>query len=85
MTRSVDELLKLDTYQGMTDEEITSIIDFKCKCAADTARVEADHTALEDTLTGMRECANRSRAHSKAMFDAAIASTPIFRTVGENE
>lgn len=26
--RSLDELLKLDTYQGMTDEEIDIIIDF---------------------------------------------------------
>ena len=79
--KTLEELLNASTFQGMTDEEIQRIIDYRCSAAADAARIEADHAALEDAVTNMRDCANRSRAHSKALFDAAVAMTPIFRTV----
>jgi hypothetical protein len=32
--RSVAELIKLDSYQGMTDEEINALMDFKIKLGA---------------------------------------------------
>lgn len=79
--KTLEELLNASTFQGMTDEEIQRIIDYRCSAAADAARIEADHAALEDAVNTMRDCANRSRAHSKELFDAAVAMTPIFRTV----
>lgn len=32
--RSVAELIKMDSYQGMTDEEIDALMDFKIKLGA---------------------------------------------------
>ena len=40
-TRNINELLNLDTYQDMTDEEIDSIIDYKMRIAFDSALTSA--------------------------------------------
>lgn len=45
--REVSELLSLDTFQGMTDDEIQSIIDYKMRVAFDsalTSAIIAEHT-----------------------------------------
>lgn len=85
MNRSLDELLALGTYQGMSDEEIQSIIDFKCRCAADAAAAQARNEETAAHVAQVRDALNRSKAHSHAMFEAAMAATPIFRTVNIDE
>ena len=56
--RGIDDLLSLDTYQGMTDEEIDIVIDYKCKYAvADAmktsiAKVESDARNASDAIIG---------------------------------
>ena len=40
-TRDIDTLLAQSTYQGMTDAEIQSIIDFHVEQAANEARIAA--------------------------------------------
>lgn len=40
LKRDIDTLLSLDTYQGMTDEEIESLIEYHKKVAAREARIE---------------------------------------------
>lgn len=43
--RDIDTLLSLDTYQGMTDEEIESLIEYHKKVAARDARIEERNDA----------------------------------------
>ena len=85
MSRTIDELLALGTYQGMSDDEIQTIIDFKCRCAADAAAAQARNEETASHVAQVRDALNRSKAHSHARFEAAMAATPIFRTVGNDE
>lgn len=80
-TRTLDELLKLETYQGMSDDEIQLLIDFRCRVASEAAVSDALSEATFEHVELVRDALNRSRAHSKALFDAAISMTPVFRTV----
>lgn len=45
LKRDIDTLLSLDTYQGMTDEEIDSLIEYHKKVAARDARIEERNDA----------------------------------------
>lgn len=45
LKRDIDTLLSLDTYQGMTDEEIESLIEYHKKVAAREARIEERNDA----------------------------------------
>lgn len=85
MTRSVDELLKLDTYQDMTDEEIESVMQFKCTIAAGEAAAHAASAALEQAVDRMQNVTNRSRAHAAAMFAESCARRPQFRMVDDEQ
>lgn len=79
--RSVQELLKLETYQGMTDAEIQSLIDYhklssytQGKADADTDAINAGYQAIVDNATS----ANDALA---ASLSAAISATATFATV----
>lgn len=45
LKRDIDTLLSLDTYQGMTDEEIDSLIEYHKHVAARDARIEERNDA----------------------------------------
>lgn len=62
--RSIGELLSLPTYQGMSDEEINSIIDFKC----DLARRDSISRAQQQTnLVAMNSMVE---LHAKALEES---------------
>ena len=44
--RSIDELLRLSTYQGMTDDEIDSLIDYKINKAINATEMTAKLNAI---------------------------------------
>lgn len=83
--RDVDTLLALGTYQGMTDEEIESIIDFKIKCALSDAKFKVFYN------TTSSECEARIAAYSEASRKTmelvqSILNRPLqLRTVSANE
>lgn len=47
--RSIDELLALSTYQGMTDEEIDSLIDYKINKAINTVEMTTKLNAIKES------------------------------------
>lgn len=53
--REISVLLNLDTYQGMTDEEIQSIIDWHASNAYDTALSTAQIGIYNDAANAMVE------------------------------
>ena len=79
--RSVQELLKLDTYQGMTDAEIQSLIDYTAKMSytkgassVATDAINAGYKTLVDEATAAHDAL-------AASVSAAINATATFATV----
>lgn len=79
--RSVQELLKLDTFQGMTDAEIQSLIDYTAKtsftqgaASAATDAINSGYQTLVDTTTNAHDALSAS-------LNAAINARATFATV----
>lgn len=79
--RSIDELSKLDTFQGMTDSEIQLLMDYRAKIAAERADSEARQREAAAQLETMQ--AESAKLHDAAMesFKRACAATPAFESV----
>lgn len=80
--RPIEELLKLDTFQGMSDNEITSIIDYSVKRAAS----EAAHAVRLEEIEARSERDTKSWEALKASGDALLASAsvpPTFEVVND--
>lgn len=76
--RSVGDLLELDTYQGMTDAEIQSLIDYWRQYGYNEGYVAKEietTTATQDTLVTAAQDAYES---SQKAFDAAIQTQVTF-------
>lgn len=83
-TRDVDELLKLDSYQDMSDEEISLLIDYKERIA----RMQATASALNDdndkAVQAFKAATDDARAAAQAAFKTAVEYTPDFKGVNAN-
>ena len=73
--RSVRELLNMDTYQGMTDAEIKSLIDWYVEKAHNDTKINAEVTAL------IIEMNNTAEAYAKA----ATESNDILKSLLTND
>ena len=82
--RSIDELSKLETYQGMTDAEIQLLMDYNAKVAAERADGEARQREAAAQLKAMQ--AESAKFHDAAMasFERACAATPAFESVAND-
>lgn len=77
----IDTLLKAETYQGMTDEEIDAIIDYKVERAKSDATISKDmeaHQVIMKELLGMQA---ESSAKVQAMFQAALDAPTTYEEV----
>ena len=77
----LDALLRAETYQGMTDEEINAIIDYKVERAKTDATISKDmeaHQAIMQSLMGMQ---TESNAKVKDMFQAALDAPTAYVAV----
>lgn len=79
--RTVSELLKLYTYQGMTDAEIQSLIDYYKQSSYNQGVSESNAAALDRRTEEMLKQASDASATAAAAFDAAIKSTVAFTEV----
>ena len=82
--RSIDELSKLETYQGMTDAEIQLLMDYNAKIAAERADGEARQREAAAQLQAMQEESARFHDAAIASFERACAATPAFESVVDN-
>lgn len=79
----LNALLKAETYQGMTDEEINAIIDYKVKRAKTDATISKD---MEEHRAIMKELMNvqvESSAKTRDMFQAILNAPTVYMEVGE--
>lgn len=77
----LNALLKAETYQGMTDEEINAIIDYKVERAKTDATISKD---MEEHRAIMKELMNvqaESSAKVHAAFQAALDVPTIYKEV----
>ena len=77
----IDALLRAETYQGMTDEEINAIIDYKVERAKIDATISKDmeaHQAIMQSLMGVQA---ESSAKVRDMFQAALDAPAIYEEV----
>lgn len=77
----LDALLKAETYQGMTDEEIDAIIDYRVERAEGNATISKDmeaHRAIMQSLMGAQA---ESSAKVRDMFQAALDAPTVYEEV----
>lgn len=83
--RDLNELLKLDTYQGMTDDEIRLVMAWKEMIATRESRTatmkEAYRTAYED----FRESIDTALKSAESNFQRACSLVPGFKTVKDGD
>lgn len=79
--RSLESLLKSQTYQGMTDEEIGRIIEYRCEQSYldgyNAAREEYNEARAQE----MREHWQQQAEIAESAFNAAVMSTVRFQEV----
>ena len=72
----IDALLKSETYQGMTDEEINAIIDYKVERAKSEATISKDMKAhqaiMRELMNAQAESGEKVRAAFQAALDAPV-------------
>lgn len=71
--RPVSVLASLDTYQGMTDSEIESLIQWKIECAVDAADNDAIRTQNNETNAGIVASQASIVAETQALLDSLRA------------
>lgn len=71
--RSIGELLSLTTYQGMSDEEIQSIIDFKCDLARSDEVTRAQQQANLVAMNSMVELHAKALEESTRLYEGLLA------------
>ena len=79
----LNALLKAETYQGMTDEEIDAIIDYKAERAKTDATISKD---MEEHRAIMKELMNvqvESSAKTRDMFQAILNAPTVYIEVSE--
>lgn len=85
--RSVQKLLKLyaatNSYQDMTDEEITALISYKTEVAAIVARQDLIESQRQEQVNA--SIAEMEAANKRALevLETALATPPTFETISE--
>ena len=85
-TRTLDELLVLNTYQGMTDEEIELIINYKIETKVREQIIEASKTVNTLKMEAILQQNIESCQRAMSMLQSIRDRKPILHTVGgDNE
>ena len=70
--RSIGELLSLPTYQGMSDEEIQTIIDFKCGLARSDSVARAQQQTNIVAMNSMVELHAKALEESTRLYEGLL-------------
>lgn len=77
----LNALLKAETYQGMTDEEIDAIIDYKVERAKSDATISKDMEAHQAIMKVLMNAQAESGEKVRAAFQAALDVPAIYKEV----
>lgn len=78
---NIDSLLKSDTYQNMSDEEIQALIDYKVEQARKDAVISADYKAHERLMQHLIDEQNLASDSANAAFARAMMCTSAYMEV----
>lgn len=78
---NIDALLKAETYQGMTDEEIDAIIDYRVERAKRDATISKDMEAHQEIMKSLMGAQAESSAKVQDMFQAALDAPTVYEEV----
>ena len=78
----IDALLKSENYQGMTDEEINAIIDYKVERAKGDATISKDMEAHRAIMKELMNAQAESGEKVRAAFQAALDAPVTYEEVG---
>ena len=78
----LNALLKAETYQGMTDEEIDAIIDYKVERAKIHATISKDMEAHQAIMRELMDAQAESSAKVHDAFQATLDAPTIYKEVG---
>lgn len=79
--RSLDVLLKLDTFQGMTDEEISAVVSYRETQAVLNAKIEEMRAEAEAAQAAFKERMDQQLAQAQANFEQAMSVAAQFASV----
>lgn len=77
----LDALLKAETYQGMTDEEIDAIIDYRVERAKSDATISKDMEEHREIMRSLMGAQAESSARARAMFQSALDAPTAYEEV----
>lgn len=77
----LNALLKAETYQGMTDEEIDAIIDYKIERAKGDATISKDMEAHRELMRALMGAQAESSAKVRDMFQTALGAPTVYEEV----
>lgn len=77
----LNALLKAETYQGMTDEEINAIIDYKVERAKSDATISKDMEAQQAIMQSLMAAQTESGENVRAAFQAALGAPVTYEGV----
>lgn len=77
----IDALLKSETYQGMTDDEINAIIDYKVERAKSDATISKDMEAQQAIMQSLMAAQAESGEKVRDMFQAALDAPTAYEEV----
>lgn len=77
----LNALLKAETYQGMTDEEIDAIIDYKIERAKGDATISKDMEAHQELMRALMGAQAESSAKVRDMFQSALDAPTTYEEV----
>lgn len=77
----IDSLLKAETYQGMTDEEIDAIIDYRVERAEIDATISRDMEAHRAIMRSLMGAQAESGAKVRAVFQTALDAPTVYEEV----
>ena len=83
-TRDIATLLALETYQGMTDEEIQSIIDYKMRYAFDAGASSAAAAATTEAMNEMLERNDRLMRSMSDVVESLVSYRPLLEVEEED-
>lgn len=77
----INSLLKAETYQGMTDEEINAIIDYKVERAKSDATISKDMKAQRELMQSLMSTQAEASARVQSMFQSALDAPTAYEEV----
>lgn len=84
IVRDVPTLLNLDTYQGMSDEEIQSLIDYYKEKAVQDYQISGDTTIIQESMAVQLELYSDIAQHSSDVLQSMLNQSIPWVSVSEN-